>query len=359
VYWANDSVIGRANPDGTGVDPSFIVPDGGPPYADPISGVAVDGAHVYWQSGSSIGRANHDGTGVEAFITGLYNPGGVAVDGAHVYWTDDRPFGHPSFTRDDAIGRARLDGTRVDQAFISFSRTAFPAAVAVDRAHVYWASEIYQATYGSIARADLDGTDVDQRFITLPERGSRGVAADGTYVYWSNFLTGSIGRAKVDGTSVDNAFITGADQPWGVAVGGDHVYWVNQGTNAIGRANLDGTGADPSFITGAGVPSAVAVDVPNEFSFGKVKKAKRTGTAKLIVKVPGLGELELAKNKEVKGKVKVAEEAGKETLRVKPRRNTKKRLNRRGTAKVTANVTYTPNGGQPNTQSKKIKLIKR
>jgi hypothetical protein len=96
----------------------------------------------------------------------------------------------------------------------------------------------------------------------------------------------------------------------------------------------------------------------NDFSFGKVKKNKRKGTVKLTVKVPGPGELELAKTKKVKPDDEDAE-AGKEKLRVKPRRKAKRNLNRRGEAKVRAEVTYTPSGGTPSTKGKRIKLIKR
>ena len=47
-------------------------------------------AYVYWTNDNgTIGRANLDGTGVnQSFITGLgTSPQGVAVDGAHAYWT--------------------------------------------------------------------------------------------------------------------------------------------------------------------------------------------------------------------------------------------------------------------------------
>ena len=64
--------------------------------------LAVDASHIYWISKVSdpsptnpfgqpnvgtIGRANLDGTGVDPdFISGIGYPRGVAVDGAHVYW---------------------------------------------------------------------------------------------------------------------------------------------------------------------------------------------------------------------------------------------------------------------------------
>ena len=80
---------------------------------------------------------------------------GVAVDAGHVYWTDAYSF--PPGT----IGRANLDGTGVDQSFISGAQGPF--GVAVDAGHVYWANGNFP---GSIGRANLDGTGVDQSFIS-------------------------------------------------------------------------------------------------------------------------------------------------------------------------------------------------
>ena len=97
----------------------------------------------------------------------------------------------------------------------------------------------------------------------------------------------------------------------------------------------------------------------NEFSFGKVKTNKKKGTAKLTVNVPGPGELELAKTKKVKADDEPAEAAGTEKLLVKPKGKARKKLNKKGKAKVQATVTYTPIGGEPDTESKRIKLLKR
>jgi hypothetical protein len=97
----------------------------------------------------------------------------------------------------------------------------------------------------------------------------------------------------------------------------------------------------------------------NEFSFGKLKRNRKKGTAKQTVIVPGPGELVLAKTKKLKPAEKRADAAGKVKLRIKPKRRTKRKLNRNGKAKLKANVTYTPDGGGPNTKSKKLKLKKR
>jgi ELWxxDGT repeat protein len=122
-----------------------------------------------------------------------------------------------------------------------------------------------------------------------------------------------------------------------------------------GEDGGDGGGSGGGGGGGSGGGGGVA----NDFSFGKVKKNKRKGTAKLTVKVPGSGELELAKTKKVKPDDESAEDAGKEKLAIKPKGKARKRLNKKGKAKVNAEVTYTPEGGEPSTQSKKVKLVKR
>jgi hypothetical protein len=122
----------------------------------------------------------------------------------------------------------------------------------------------------------------------------------------------------------------------------------------------------------AGAPVPIVGTPPNEFRFGKVKKNKKKGTAKLTVKVPGPGELELATTKNIKPDQGLSEggsfigAAGKKPVSIKPRGKAKKKLNTKGKATVKAKVTYTPVGvldggvdGDPNTESKKIKLIKR
>jgi hypothetical protein len=90
-----------------------------------------------------------------------------------------------------------------------------------------------------------------------------------------------------------------------------------------------------------------------------VKKNERKGTAKLTVEVPGAGELELAKTKQVKGVERQADAAGKEKLPIKPMSKAEKALNRKGKAQVKAEVIYTPIVGEPETQTKKVRLPKR
>lgn len=186
------------------------------------------GAFVYWVNNGSatIGRANLDGTNVDqSFITGA-TPCGVAVDGAHIYWGTGSG---------NTIGRANLDGTGANQGFITSA--GYTCAVAVDGAHVYWISN------NDIGRANLDGTGPDPTFIaaSLP----CGVAVDGAHVYWT--INGAtIGRANLNGTSPDPNFITGVSSPCNPTVDSAHIYWSNGTT--MGRANLDGSSPNTSFL---------------------------------------------------------------------------------------------------------------
>jgi DNA-binding beta-propeller fold protein YncE len=194
------------------------------------------------------------------------------------------------------------------------------------------------------------------------------VSPDGRSVYAASFTDDAIVRFDRDTTtgaltpaSCVNDNDTGDDAcalstdglggPSGVAVSpsGSSVYAASVFDSAI--AHL---GVQTTFI-----PRPSNVPPSNQVSFGKVKKKKRKGTATLTVEVPGPGKLDLAKTGKVKSAEKRAEAKGPEKLAIKPRGRATMKLNRKGKAKVKAKVTFTPDGGEPNTRSRRLKLIKR
>jgi hypothetical protein len=264
----------------------------------------------------------------------------------------DAPIPGPPNT--GAIGRTNLDGTGVNNDFIS--GISYPYGAAVDGDHVYWLSP------QSIGRANLDGSGVNQSFLAGASQAT-GLAVDTAHVYWGiESANGAIGRANLDGTGVDLSFINGIS-PKGVAVDAAHVYWTDTYKQTIGRASLDGTGVDRNLIEARAylylTVDALSAPPSNKFRFGGVKVNKKRGSAKLTVNVPvGPGDLKLAKTGSVKGQ-RERIEPGEEKLTIKPRGKAKKRLNKRGKAKVKVRVTYTPEGGTVRTKSKKIKLVKR
>lgn len=94
--------------------------------------------------------------------------------------------------------------------------------MAVAGKYVYWTNNALR----TIGRARLNGTEVNQTFIADSDPANpEGIAIHGSYIYWSNYGPGvggggtSIGRAKLNGTEVEPEFITGASAPAFIAVG--------------------------------------------------------------------------------------------------------------------------------------------
>jgi hypothetical protein len=177
----------------------------------------------------------------------------VAVDGTHVYWAN------AGTTR--SIGRANLDGSGVDQAFIpSADLPANPTGLAVNATHIHYGLSSLGVVVG---RVEVDGENVENDFITGGD-GGNGVAINGSHVFWTHsFMSNDfIGRANLNGNNA-GPFTSGLSDPLGIAVDGTHVYWGNSGTGAIGRVQLNASNPEPAFIPAAasvGSPWGVAVD---------------------------------------------------------------------------------------------------
>ena len=170
----------------------------------------------------TVARANLDGTGVDqSFISGggAY-PFGIAVDATHIYWTT-------AYGSGGSVNRANLDGSGIDQSFMSGVSTTRPYGIAVDANHIYWTNSDFAFGY-TIGRANIDGLGINQSFINgSGPLDSYGVAVDSTHIYWTNDLGSTIGRADLDGTNVGQNFVTDAGFPRDVAVNANHVYWTN------------------------------------------------------------------------------------------------------------------------------------
>ena len=251
VYWSStgSGAIGRANNDGTNVDPKFISG-----LNSPI-GLTVDSGHIYWSSltGDAIGRANIDGTGVDQkFISGLDEPNGVAVGSGFVFWSEGAQA---------RIGRANVDGSNVIPNLVT---GITPCGVAVDAGNVYWASQ--EGPPAHIGRAALGGVPFDVDFVTIPAAEYPcGVAVSSSYIFWADTevtLGTQIGRADLtSGKNVNASFVGNAKVPCGVAAFAGSVYWANALDGTIGRGAEAGGGVDQAFIATGGIsPCGVAVD---------------------------------------------------------------------------------------------------
>ena len=104
--------------------------------------------------------------------------------------------------------------------------------------------------------------------------------------------------------------------------------------------------------------SPVWFERADNLRLGKVKLNKRKGTAKLTATVAHPGKLKL-KGKGLKSAKKTAKAAGKVKLTVKPKGKLARKLRENGKAKLKAKVKFTPDGGEPALDSKKLKLKRR
>ena len=365
IYWPSlDSRdIGRSNLNGAGLDPGFIS------RVNPV-GVAVDADHIYWTSeNGKIGRARIDGSRVDRnFIkSGTSDPSlisriALAVDAEQIYWTDVGPTGAPGA---GSIGRANLDGTGVQENLVSGAD--FPLSVAVGGSHIYWVN-----LGRSIGRANLDGTGVDQDFIS----GSvLDVAVDAEYIYWSDLGPiggGSVARANLDGTGIDRRFISRLGPFSDIGIGAGYIYWSSYESFRIGRANLDGTAVDRWFTKVPVGPIDLAVD--DLRPPGRVT-AKRTqivsgNRVRVEVKVKAKDDL----TARAKGKVKLQGrtyklerkrrrlDAGQtRMLTLRPKRRNEelriaKALRRGEIARASVNVKLTGQVGNSKTVSKPVRL---
>lgn len=135
-------------------------------------------------------------------------------------------------------------------------------------------------------------------------------------------------------------------------------------------------GDTETFTTSTGfranISAVVGFKASNADTLGKVKLNKNNGTATLAVNVPGPGTLTLTGNG-VKTQrparnataSKTVSAPGKVKLLVKAKGKKKKKLNKTGKVKVKVSVVFTPSAtggdvaGDPKTQTKSVKLIKK
>jgi hypothetical protein len=243
---------------------------------------SANASGIYWTAPvtDTIGRSDLDGTNVnESFIT-TDQASGLAVDETFIYWTNA-----------SGIGRANLDGTNVSEAFIS---GVDPATIAVDDGFIYWVD--YNA--GTIGRANLDGTNVNQTFISGTQDGSCCIAVDEAHLYWASNSSSTISRANLDGTGVEHSFLPAgaAIAPFGIAVDGSFIYWAvwnGFSYDGIGRANLDGTGLDNNFIDHTEVVGPYDVEVDGAFIYwtnnnGTIGRANLDGTGVIPSLISGI-----------------------------------------------------------------------
>ncbi len=201
--------------------------------------------------------------GLAAAVTALFAV--VPAAEAYIYW------GH--FAYQKGVGRAALDRSGANESFIPAApgQYANSRGVASDGTNVFWgADDPYQAA--RVGRAAVDGSNPNYSFTGATGFTITGMALSPTHIYWSadNQDTSEIGRTPIQGGQQFQSFgsVFGDPHPHacGVAVDDTYVYWANRTTSTIGRASLAHFGeagnADGNWIKLGNrvMPCGIAVD---------------------------------------------------------------------------------------------------
>ena len=120
-------------------------------------------------------------------------------------------------------------------------------------------------------------------------------------------------------------------------------------------------GQSAAFVPGSPNRSlnvSAVVSPSNLFTLGTVTRNKKKGTATVDVNVPNPGQLALSGNG-VKSQQASPGAPGEIELLIRATGKKKKKLNRKGKVKINPTITYTPTGGDPSSQSIKVKLKRK
>jgi DNA-binding beta-propeller fold protein YncE len=366
-YGANEIAFARLDGSGAGT-----IDTTGATLQSPI-GVAIDPAagRIYWANNSNlvhrISFANLDGSGGGGDLntSGASNNSawGLALDvaGGKVYWGNGDKI---SFAGLDGSGGGDLPTTGVTVS------SASGVAIDVPTGRLYWAD----SSADTLSFAGLDGSGGG----TLPAAGAS-LGAPSLPVLLKS--PAALGSPAVTGAEKKLSCSQGT---WAPDLLGAFLYRAPQSFSYQWSRNGAGIpeATESSFTAGPAGNYRCRVTAQNQagsasqtsepyahFKFGKVKRNKRRGTAKLPVTVPGGGTLTLTGKGVVKQRAapdssrsralgRKVGAAGTVKLLIKAKGKRKRKLNRKGKVKVKVKVAFTPAVGTPSAQTKKLKLKK-
>lgn len=124
----------------------------------------------------------------------------------------------------------------------------------------------------------------------------------------------------------------------------------------------DGESGDFTSFAGFRLNISAEFEYSNAFTLGATTRNKKKGTATLNLTLPNPGELTASGNgvkaSSAGATISKSVTEGAAQLLIKATGKKKKKLNQNGKVKLNVAVTYTPTGGDPSTQSIKVKLKK-
>jgi len=154
-----------------------------------------------------------------------------------------------------------------------------------------------------------------------------------------------------DGIPVEEVPVTGDGftHAWSTAESGRYSFKLTRKPAAVDLLEAYSTPVWFTYEKSAPKPS-------NKFSFGKLKLNRKKGTATLKVKAAGAGKVTLKPGKVKKSAARATAKRRTVTLRIVPKAKLRKKLRKRGRAKLRVKVAFAPDGGQARTKSRAVTL---
>ena len=347
--------------------------DGGASWGTPQQTVGADvgigGQPVIQPTGKVIvPMTNDDETGIRAFHS---SDGGASWSAAQAVATI------PSHTAGGGLRTSPLPSAEIDGSgtvYVAWQDCRFePGCSAND---IVWSSSADGANWSAPARVPIDpvssGVDHFIPGLAVDPASSGSAARLGlTYYYYPD--TNCTADCQLDAgyvSSVDAGATWSAPLQLAGPMSLDWIASTTQGPMVGDYISTSFLGGAPrSVIAVAGAPAGPTLDeamyatsaLPlthppaspsNAFSFGKLTLNKKKGTATQVVDLAGSGLLALS-GAGVKGASRQVG-GGSVKLAIVPVRKKRRQVRRHHRAKLRIGVTFTPQGGLANTQSKKL-----
>jgi hypothetical protein len=254
IYWSNSAnrTIGRAQLNGagaaTGVDQSYIATPNSDPY-----GIDVNGTTIFWSgflggsTANAISKADLSVASPTAsvLVTGANIPTGITSDSTYIYWSN---FGNGT------IGRAKLDGSGVNQAYVTSLTNV--VGIAVDSTALYF-TDTPDPAAGIVPKILKAEFDITKPVITVPAN----ISVTATAVPMAITYSTPVSVADPDDTNpapavtCDFGSLTGGSFPQGVTT------VKCDSTDAVGNAAVQ-----KSFTVSVSLPNAPVITVPANIS---------------------------------------------------------------------------------------------
>jgi len=251
----------------------------------------------------------------------------------------------PSFTFRAGSGDANASfECRVDSASFSGCGSPFTSERLADGEHVFEVRAVDAA-------GNRDGTPATRSFSvdTTPPRTTIDSGPSGeTFDRTPTFAFSASEAGSRFACWVDNRESVPCSSPYtpGELAYGEHTFAV-RATDSLG--NVERPAATRGFKVKP--PS-------NRFSFGKLRRNRRKGSATLAVELPGAGKLEL-RGDDLERVTRKPGFASTVKLPLVAAGRAARQLSKRGAVEVKAKVRFTPRGGAPRTKSMELRLVKR